>query len=545
MVQSNLLIAKQYAKDILSGKINACKFIKQACVLFLNNLKRADLYIDEDEINQVVRFINQLELTEQLTPKNFLLEPFQVFIIANIYGFYYKSNKKRKHKYIYIEIPRKNGKSMLVNALALYHTIFDTDSQIVLSANSREQAKNVNFKQVKNYCDQLDKRKKYLKQLYSKVKCGTNELIVTASDSKRLDGLNCSVGIIDELHAAKNGDMYNVIKSSQGSRKNPLLLVITTAGDDTDSFCYKMREYNTEILSGVKTDDSQFSLIYTLDEGDDYTLEENWYKANPNLDVSVEKDFYVSEIVKAMNNPVETNGIKVKNFNVWLQNKGKEERYIDMEYIKSSIQKIDIREERFNELDCWVGVDLGSVSDLTATSTMIQLDDKLYFFFEYYLPEYPHDSGVNLKQFKEWAQQGYINITGDNATDYNKITQDLLNIQSEHFINQVSYDDWNAGKWVTDSNELGLFCVPYNQNLKKMNQPTKELARLIYNSNVVIQYNPVTEWCFNNVIIKEFNGNIKPYKNGGKNSNKIDGVIAMITCLGGYLSSGKYNFNVY
>lgn len=542
MVKSNLNIAKKYADDILSGRINACKYIKQACKYFKDNLVRKDLFIDENEIDKVIRFINSLQLTEQVTPKNFTLEPFQTFIISNIYGFYYKSNKKRKHKYIYIEIPRKNGKSMLVNALALYHTIFDTDSQIVLSANSREQAKNVNFKQVKIYCDQIDKRKKYLKQLYSKVKCGSNELIVTASDSKRLDGLNCSVGIIDELHAAKNGDMYNVIKSSQGSRKNPLLIVITTAGDDIDSFCYKMREYNTEILSGVKTDDSQFSLIYTLDEGDDYTMEENWYKANPNLDVSVEKDFYVSEIVKAMNNPVETNGIKVKNFNVWLQNKGKEERYIDMEYIKSSMQKIDIREERFNSLDCWVGVDLGAVSDLTATATMIQLDEKLYFFINYYLPEYAHDSGVNLKQFKEWAQQGYISITGENGTDYKLITKDLIETSKDHFINQVSYDDWNSAQWAIDANEFGLFCIPYNQNLKKMNQPTKELARLIYNSNVVIQYNPVTEWMFNNVIIKEFNGNIKPDKS--KNSNKIDGVISIITCLGGYLSSGRYTFNI-
>lgn len=539
----NLNISIQYAEDVINEKIPAGKYIKSACKNFLAFLQRTDLEYKENEVDKIITFISSLNLTEQTTPKHFVPEPWQIFIIANIYGFYFKGTDKRKHKYIYIEIPRKNGKSMLVNALSIYHLIFDNDSQIVVSANSREQAKNVNFKQAKNYCDQLDPKKKSLKQYYSKIKFGKNELIVTASDSKKLDGLNCSVAIVDELHAADNSGMYDVLKSSQGSRLNPLLLVITTAGFNTDSFCYSLRTYAIDILEGNKTDESQFTLIYTLDEGDEYTEKTNWLKCNPNLGVSIYEDFLENEVTKAKQNPVETSGVKVKNFNIWLQNKNEEQKYIEMEFINKSMNNISITDEKFNGVPCWVGVDLAAVSDITAVSYLIQLDEHLYYLNEYFLPEHSLNSNKNRLMYKQFSEQGYINITEGNVTDYEYILKDIIKKNSTNEIELISYDSWNSTQFAISTTDAGFNMSPYSQSTNSINKPMKELSRLVMNGNLIIQENPVTKWMFNNVIIKEYNGNIRPDKNS--RSEKIDGVMAMLMALGGYLNSPHYSFNVW
>lgn len=192
----------------------------------------------------------------------------------------------------------------MIIALAIFHLLFEQDSQVVVSANSREQAKLVDFKKSKQYCTQLDINKKVIKQRYNTINFMNNELIVTASDSKRLDGLNASLAIIDELHEAKNADMYNVLKSSQGSRTNPLLIAITTAGFDSESFCYSLVDYSMKVLAGDIIDDSQFNLLYTLDDFDDYTDYKNIAKANPNLGISVNESFIIDEIKKGIQNPL-------------------------------------------------------------------------------------------------------------------------------------------------------------------------------------------------------------------------------------------------
>ena len=172
---SNLDIAKKYCNDILTDVIPACIYIKQACTLFLSNLQRIDLIFDEDEVDRVVTFINQLELSEQQVQTFFELQPWQTFIICGIYGFYFKATNTRKVNTVFLELPRKNGKSQLITALTIYHLIFEKDSQVIVSANSREQAKNVDFKKVKAYCNQLDPDKILLKQYYTQIKFQNNE----------------------------------------------------------------------------------------------------------------------------------------------------------------------------------------------------------------------------------------------------------------------------------------------------------------------------------------------------------------------------------
>src|SRR5665647_65958 len=297
----------------------------------------------------------------------------------------------------------KQACTMFLTNLDRPDLIFDNDSQVIVSANSREQAKMVDFKKSKEYCTQLDANKKVLKQYYNSIKFMNNELHVTASDAKRLDGLNASLVVIDELHEAKNADMYNVLKSSQGSRKNPLLIAITTAGFDAESFCYSLVDYSMKVLDGSVVDDSQFNLLYTLDVDDDYTDYRNIAKANPNLGVSVNESFIIDEIKKGIQNPVEAFNTKVKYFNIWLTAKNYDEQYIDMVYVDRCFNKsITLKDELFKNLDgVFVGVDLAAISDIAAVSYLFHTGSKYYFFNRYYLPENNQNSIIMNQKYKE------------------------------------------------------------------------------------------------------------------------------------------------
>lgn len=540
---SNKLIAIRYAIEIKNNYKAASKQVKLACSRFLADLKSDKYYFDANAVDEVISFLSNLYLLDQATPTKFNPEPWQIFIIANIYGIKKVSNNRRKYRYIYIEVPRKNGKSFLINSLAIYHLIFDPDSQIVVSANSREQAKNVDFKQIKRFCSQVDPKKKHLKQYYNNIKFENNELIVTASDSLRLDGLNASVAIIDELHAAPDSSMYDVLKSSQGARTEPLLMSITTAGFERNSFCYQLKEYNEKVLNGEIIDESQFSIIYTLDEGDSIEDKKNWQKANPNLDISVFSEFIESEVNKAVNNPIELSGVKVKNFNVWLQSNS-DEQYIDESYVKASFQKFEIEDiiKDNQDIELTVGVDLASTSDFTAVSVMFVSDAKLYFKNYLFIPEVSVNTKKDNKWYKQMAEQGYIYITSGNVTDYDYIISKLKEIRDIRFINQVFYDSWNATQFAISATEQDFNMIPFSQGNQSMNRPTKELSRLLMSNQVIIDENPVIQWMFNNCIIKETGRNIKVDK--AKSANKIDGVYAMLNALGGFLDNDNYSFDI-
>jgi len=533
---TNKEISIQYAYDVLNNTIPSCIYVKQSAQRFLDDLSNDKYYYDDSKVNEVIGFLNALELTNMPTKTNFYLSDWQTFIISNVYGIIQVKNNLRKYKKMYLEIPRKNGKSFLINGLAMYHLIMELDSEIVVSANSREQVKNVDFKLIKILCNQLDAKKKKLKSYYNHIKYNNNSLFVTASDAKKLDGLNCSVVIVDELHEAKDSSMYDVLKSSQGQRIEPLILVITTAGFSTDSFCYEMRNYCTTILSGAVEDSTQFSIIYTLDVDEDYTTDEAMQKANPNLNISVVPDFIRGEVQTGINNPIESHSVKVKYFNLWLNNKTVEQVYIENEVIEKIMKPLDFPTNQ----NIFVGLDLGSTSDLTSISYMWIDDYQIYIKNKYYLPENSISTNVNKNKYKQWCTDNFITLTAGNVTDYDYILADIQNVGKNNNICQVSYDSWNATQFAINATNEGFFLVPYSQSNSSINRPTKELLRLALNGTIILDSNPVTKWCFGNVVIKENNaGNLRPEKT--KYTNKIDGVYGILTCLGGYLSCPQYS----
>ena len=528
-----------YVEDVLNGKIVVGELIKLACQRFKDDLQRQDIYFNESVVDKAINFIGTLKhFMGKSSGKHFKLENWQQFIIANIVGWYWKDGNTRRFTSSYIEVSRKNGKTALAAALCLYYLIADGEdgAEVDLAANSKEQAK-IAFEFCSSFSKQLDPKGKYLKPYRDNVQFALNnsKLKVFAADDSKLDGFNASFGLIDEYHAAKNSKVRDVIKSSMGMRNNPHLCTITTAGFDKTLPCYKLRSTSIEILNKLKTDDSMFIAIYSLDDKDDWTDKDNWVKCTPNLNVTVTSKYIKEQVQSAINNPSEEVGVKTKTLNLWCD---VADVWLPESYIVKASK--DIHLEDFRDCECYIGVDLSATSDLTAVSYLIEKNNIYYFKTDYYLPESALVDKPDRETYKLWKQQGLITITAGNVTDYDYITNDIVAASNILNIQKIGYDKWNATQWAIHATEIGLPLEEYPQTMGNFNRPTKELERLILSGNTVIDNNEITRWCFRNVELKsDYNGNVKPNK--GIKSKKIDGVIAIIQALGMYLTVPHYS----
>lgn len=529
----------QYAVDVVEDKIICCENIKLACRRFLSDLEREDLTFKEDVVDRAILFISTLKhFAGKSSGKPFILEPWQQFIVANIIGFYWSGTSDRRFTSSYIEVSRKNGKTALAAALCMYFLIADGEdgAEVDLAANSKEQAK-IAFSFCSNFAKQLDPPSKCLKAYRDNILFNANDskLKVFAADDSKLDGFNASFGLVDEYHSAKNSKVRDVIKSSMGMRQNPHLCTITTAGFDKTLPCYKLRTTAIEILNGLKEDDSMFIAIYSLDDEDDWTDENNWVKCTPNLDVTVTKKYIREQVKSAINNPSEEVGVKTKTLNLWCDTSSV---WLPESYIVRNSKEINL--EDFRDCECYVGVDLAATSDLTAVSYLIVKDDIYYFKTDYYLPESALKEKSDRELYKYWRQMGLLKVTEGNVTDYDYITNDMVKASEIVNIQSVGYDKYNASQWAIKSTELGLPLEEYPQTLGNFNKPTREMERLILSGKAVIDNNEINRWCFKNVTLKsDHNGNVKPNK--AVKAKKIDGAIAMIQALGMYLSVPHYS----
>lgn len=528
----------QYAQDVLDGRVIAGEYIRLAAERFFRLMEDERYEFREEEADRVIAFFSILRhFTGRHAGKPFVLQPWQQFVIASVYGFYDRSDGSRLVKYVYIEIARKNGKTAFAAGLCLYHLIADgeMDAEVDLAANSKDQAK-IAFKFCSRFAQGIDPKGKLLEPYRDKVKFDKmlSVLQVFAADDSKLDGFNASMYLIDEYHAAKNSRLKDVLQSSQTMRDNPMAIIITTAGFDKLGPCYQYRQMCTEMLKGVSENDALFAAIYSLDEGDDWKDEKVWQKCNPNLGVTVRPANLRPQVALAKTNPSEEVGVKTKSFNLWCD---AEEVWVPDSYLLNA--SAPVRLEDFRGYECYAGVDLSSTSDLTCAAFLIPTVDKYYFKVRYYLPE----AALREKRFKElygeWKRQGLLTVTPGNVTDYDYILNDLLDASQVVRIMKVAYDSWNATQFTINAEEHGLPMEPFAQNLGNFNRPTKEMERILLGGHAVIDTNIINRHCFRNVVMaRDRNGNTKPSKQ--YEEKKIDGVIAMLEALGVYLISPRF-----
>lgn len=533
-----------YANDVIDGKVVVCQYIKKACQRYLSWFEKEDRYFDTKAADRVVKFLQLLpQSTGKFNGQPLVLQSWQKWVIYSIFGFKWKKDNTRVVREVYIEVARKCGKSTLAAGIMLYMLIADgeNNAQIIFAANSFSQAQ-LAFEMSKNFISNLDEKGKHFKTFRDQIKFPTTKSVmrVVSADADKLDGLNCSAFVLDEYHAAKNNNVANVLTSSVGMREQPLMLYITTAGFDMTNPCYQLRSTYIDILDGKLSDDSIFAAIYTLDADDDIEDEEVWIKSQPNLDLTVTKEYIRSQLNKAKNSPLLLTNFKTKLMNIWCSNANGE--WIGSNYIQQCTAKIDLSDSMFSGCSGYLGIDLSSTSDLTAISLMIPLSDKYYFKNWYYLPESALQEGANREKYAQWKRQGYLNITSGNVVDYNRVIADIEVINKIIPIECISYDAWQSTMAIIQLTDKGFNCQSYSQTTGALNKPTRHMEIIARSGRSIFDDNPILRWNFANCeIIEDSNGNIKPTKINKDSQKKVDGVHAMLNALGNYLQQPQYD----
>lgn len=526
----------QYAIDVIDGKITTNEYVKLSCRRFLRMIEDDRYYFNEKKVGGVIKFIESLRLTKgHFAGQKFKLQPWQKFLICGIYGIYDKQTKRRVTRKAYIEVSRKSGKTSLLAALSLYELLRGgKGAEVYCLAASRDQA-HILFDETQNYAKGLDPKEQYIKQLRQEIRLPitNSKCKVLAADASRLDGVNASFFIVDEIEVQPNDRLYSVLATSQGMRLEPLAVCIGSGGNDTNSFGYKMRETCIEVLQEVKDDPSQFALIYCLDSKAEADNEDMWIKASPNLDVTVQRESLREQLLSAKNNNALENYVMSRQFGIWTTTS---ETWIDDSICVKQSRPFNPH-EFFKDYSVYVGVDLAAVSDLTSVAYLCVLDGYYHFYVDYYLPT---DSVTQNAYYEIWARNGHLKLTPGNATDYSYITEDILRMrQAGVIIKSVHYDRYLSPQWASEMTEKNFKMSVFSQTLGNFNAPTKEFERLMKNGRIILHENPINRWCISNVTLKEdYCQNVKPVKGNGQ-KNKIDGVISMIEALGGYMTDKK------
>ena len=521
----------QYAKDVIDGKIVTGNLVKLACKRHLADLKRKDIYFCEESANRVFTSFNYFHHSEgKWAGQVIKLEPWQQFIAGSMAGWKVKDTGKRRFKFTYVQIAKKNGKSTFAGGLGLYFGFLDGEggAQTNCIATKEEQAKIV-WDMARRIVLKSPVLKKIIKPFARSLACDYNysKFIYLGADSKTQDGINTYFGIVDEYHAHPNDYLYGNLISSMGAREQPLALIITTAGFNTTSPCYEMYQMCVKILKKTIQDDSYFCYIAQLDEGDDPFDEKNWIKASPNYKISVYEDFMISQARLAQNNPSLLNNFLVKNLNCWVQQKN---RYIPMDKWKKMDKVINL--EDLKGCNVVIGMDLSSTTDFSSISVLAEIDGNYYNYSRFYLPE-DKITEYELQgkyYYRQWEKEGYICATPGDVIDYDFIKHDIMEISKICNISEIGYDPWNATTIANDLKNDGFIMVEVRQGYFTLSEPTKQLVTLICQKKLYHGNNPVLTFCAENMTVKtDENGNVRPSKDKG--INKIDGVVALILSL--------------
>lgn len=527
----------QYALDVVAGRIVAGEWVIKACRRHIEDLKKqADknypFVFDDERAENICEFIEKLKHVKGKWADTFIvLEPWQIFIATCVFGWVAKSTGYRRFKVVYLEEGRKNAKSTFLAAVGLYMLVADGEAgaEIYSAATTGEQA-NIVF----SAAQQMARKSKDLCSAFG-IQINAHNLSVQGTQSKyralnsednSLDGLNPHLGGLDELHAHKTRGLFDVISSAMGSRTQPILWIITTAGTNLIGICYEQRTYVTKILDGVFEDDSYFGIIYSIDKDDDWKDPSVWVKANPNLGVSVYVDDMERECTRAKNNPAALNNFLTKRLNVWCNANS---AWMNMDKWRSCFVK-GLRLEDFEGQPCFVGLDLASKIDIAAKVLLFPLDDRKFAVFgKYYIPasRLDPDNNNNAAQYNAWARDGRLVVTPGNIIDFRFIKEDLLADAKKFDLLEVGYDPFQATQFVVEAGEEGLTMVEVGATVRNFSEPMKWVEALVETRALQHDGDPVLAWMMSCVTAHyDKKENIYPNKEG--RDSKIDGVVAML-----------------
>lgn len=475
--------------------------------------------------------------------KPLLLEPWQKEIITQAFGWFRKDGTRR-FRTIYVEVPRKNGKSELASAIGLYLLLADGEAgaEIYSSATKKDQARIV-WKTASEMVKKSPALGSFIKVFQSSlvVDKTSSSFQPLSAESKTLDGLNPHGNIVDELHAHKDRGVWDVLDTAMGARRQPLTVAITTAGTyDAESIGWETHDYATKVLEGIFEDDSFFAFIAAADEGDDYFSAETQQKANPNYDVSIKPDYLAKQAEKAQRQPSFLNEYLRLHLNVWTQQLT---RWIPIErWNENDVKVINDEEARNLATDreaslasrsCYGGLDLSSKLDLTAFALIVPADDESFdLILRFWLPESRalEMEKQGKRHYVSWAKAGWLTLTPGDVIDYEFIRREIKELGQRYNIKEIAFDPWNATDLSTRLASDDFVMVECRQGFKSLSEPSKDFEARVMKRQVRHAHNPIMKWCVANAVItQDAASNIKPDKE--KASGKIDGVVATIMAM--------------
>ena len=556
-------MANQYARDVLNGKILACKSIQLACQRHFNDLKISldkdyPYRFDRELAERACRFVQLLPHSSgDLAGQKLKLEPWQAFAFSSIFGWVTEKTKKRRFREAYIRVARKNGKSFFAAGIGTYMFCADGENsaEVYCGATTMAQAKKV-FTPARQMADRLPSlRSKFSISVWVDSLTRPDGSLFAPIAGKPGDGDSPHCAIIDEYHEHDTDHMYEAMTLGMGARSQPLTLIITTAGTSLESPCYDKDKQVKEMLNGHVPNDRLFGLIYELDEGDDWTDPTNFIKANPNLDVSISYDDLLAEMEVAKQVPRKVNAFKTKRLNIWVSGKA---AFYNMTQWHAAADK-SLRYEDFAGEDYYLGLDLAQRLDLNAGVGVFvrEIEGKKHYYCirpKFWVPEDTVRStdpkiAKTADRYVKFVEMGALEATDGAEADYREILASIIDLQEidKVRVSEIPIDPSGATALSHELQDHGFEPISIRQDYTNMSPPMKELEAALAGGRFHHDGNPVLSWCISNVIGKNFPGSddiVRPTK--GDKQSKIDGATALFMAIGRAMLNGRAsNQSVY
>lgn len=523
-----------YAVRVIKNEIVTGELVRLTCARYLADLEQSPengLFFEEKSAARAINFIEKLRHTKgEWARQRFSLQPWQKFIVRNLFG-WKRADGSRRYRKAYVEISRKNGKTSFAAAIGLYMLYADNENraEVYSAATTAKQAK-ICFDEATAAVHATTLRDRILTQANALVYMERgSKFSPVSSEYKSLDGLNPSCAIIDEYHAHRDSGVYDVLVSGMGARQQPLTFIITTAGNDKFSACFEHRIMCVKVLQGILQDQSTFAYIASLDSESEWDKPEMWIKSNPNLGVSVKTEYLEERVLAAKNKPSEIVDTKTKNLNLWVD---------AMKGWIADEKWVACHDEEFDESillgrECYGGLDLSNVSDLTAFALIFGVGSRLVLKVWAWIPRdtmMERFSRENIN-YPHWVAEGWIRCTEGNVIDRAFVEADILELSKIYRIKSIAYDRYDSTETVLRLQDEGLKLSKFGQGFASMSAPTKKLEEIVLSGQLEHLGNPAMRWQMSNVELRrDPAGNIKPDK--GAVRQKIDGVVASIMALG-------------
>ena len=495
-------------------------------------------YLDEDLAKKVITFISMLKHTGgEIAGVQFQLLAFQIKFLIDVVCTKHRDTHYRRYTTAMLMLPRKNGKTELIAGVLNYFLFADNEKgkEIYCAANETDQAKilymatETMIKQNKT----LEKKCTRYKSTRTIEKSGEFEdfVKVLTSNADTKDGLKPYVVVYDELHAAKNSELYTVLEEGMAHRTEPLYIIISTAGYNHQGIMKSKYDYAKKVQEGVIKDHSFYSMIFEPSEDDDWEDESTWIKVNPALGYGVKMDYLRNKFIKAQHSGEDEVAFKTKHLNMWTNSAV---TWIKDETWKASY-KHDIDEAELVGRECYAGLDLASTTDVAAFVLLFPNDDDNYdVLCRFFIPEdnMRERSRRDKVPYESWVREGYITATSGNVIDYAFIEEQIKQDCENFNVKEIAYDRWNASQLVTNLENDGVSqMIQFGQGFQSMSSPTKMIETLVLQEKLNHGNNPVLTWMMSNVTLKKDPTDaIKIDKS--KSSEKVDGMVALAMALG-------------